>query len=165
MTERHHRPEPISDLEQEGIPEMEGSFPGEAATGTTWDGVVAPGDEPKGVEEFGITAAEERLDEPLSVRLDREIPDEEVEGESPSGDEITGYGRLVDPFGASVDDEGDLVGGMADYDPAGYSAEESAVHVVGEDEAGGITLDDSPDYVGDELPGGGAGQSPPRSAP
>ncbi|MDP9387684.1 MAG: DUF5709 domain-containing protein [Actinomycetota bacterium] len=159
MTERNHPPEPVSDLEQEGIPEMEGAFPGEAATGLTWDGLVAPGDEPKGVEEFGITAAEERTDEPMSLRVLRETPDGAGVGES-AVDDVAAARRLVEAQEGALDDEGDLVANMAAYDTGGHSAEEAAVHVIDEDEAVGVNWDASPDYVDDEAPGGGAGESP-----
>lgn len=161
MAERDHPAEPVSDLEQEGIPELQGAFPGEAATGVTWDGLVAPGDEPKAVEEFGVTAAEERLVEPLSLRVLREMPDEVGAGETTT-DRIAAARRLVEPQAGSLDDEeGDLVGGMAAYDTGGLSAEEAAMYVTDEDQAPGLTWDEGPGYVGDEAPGGGAGVSPP----
>ncbi|MGH9154234.1 MAG: DUF5709 domain-containing protein [Acidimicrobiales bacterium] len=161
MTERDHPPEPVSDLEKEGIPDLEGAYPGEAATGLSWDGVVAPGDAPRAAEDFGTTAAEERLDEPLSRRVGRETPDGAGAGQS-TVDDIAAARRLVETQQGPVDDEeGDLVGGMASYDPGALSAEEAAVHVVDEAEAGGVSWDQSPDYVGDEAPGGGADERRP----
>lgn len=161
MTERDHPPEPVSDLEKEGIPDLEGAFPGEAATGLSWDGVVAPGDAPKAAEDFGTTVAEERLDEPLSRRVGRETPDEAGVGQT-TVDDIAAARRLVEEHQGPVDDEeGDLVGGMASYDPGALSAEEAAVQVVDEAEAAGVSWDESPDYVGDEAPGGGADERRP----
>lgn len=158
MTDLPDPPEPVSDLEREGIPDVDGSYPGEAATGVSWDGIVAPGDQPVAVDEFGTTAAEERLDEPLALRVMREVPDDTGEGDD-WAEEVAP--RLVDPHATSVDDEGDLVGGMVGSDAAALSAEESAIHITSEDDAPGLTWDASPDYVGDEAPGGGAGE-PPR---
>lgn len=161
MTDRDRPPEPVSDLEKEGIPDVEGAFPGEAATGLSWDGIVAPGDAPKAAEDFGTTAAEERLDEPLSRRVERETPDEAGAGQT-TVDDIAAARRLVEAQqGPADDDEGDLVGGMASHDPGALSAEEAAVHVVDEEEAGGVSWDESPDYVGDEAPGGGADERRP----
>lgn len=161
MTERDHPPEPVSDLEKEGIPDLEGAFPGEAATGLTWDGVVAPGDEPKAAEDFGVTAAEQRRDEPLSRRVGREVPDGAGAGQT-TVDDSAAARRLVEAQPGPVDDdEGDLMGGTASDDPGALSAEEAAVHVVDEGEAGGVSWDESPDYVGGGAPGGGADERRP----
>lgn len=156
MTDRDHAPEPVSDLEKEGIPDLEGAFPGEAAAGLSWDGVVAPGDEPTAAEDFGTTTAEGRLDEPLSRRVGREAPDDAGAAQT-TADDIAAARLLVEERQGPVDDEdGDLVGGTASFDHGALSAEEAAVHVVDEAEAGGVSWDESPDYVGDEAPGGGA---------
>ena len=159
MTMRDESPEPVSDLEQEGIPELEGGYPGEAATGVSQEGVVAPGDRPLAVDQFGTTAAEERLDEPLAARAGREEPDlAAIEAT-----ELGGGERVVEPEWGSLDDdeEGELIGSAALHDVGALSSEEAAMHVTGEDGAPGVTWDESPDYVGDEAPGGGAGEAPP----
>ena len=160
MTESRQPPETVSHLEQEGIPDLEGMFPGQAAAGGPSEGPVAPGDLPKGVEEFGVTAAEERAGEPLSLRRVREEPDPAVDDDAIAvADELIDTPSLVEPGDGSLDDEGDLAAGM-DYDDAAPSAEEAAVHVVDEDDAPGLSWDESPDYAGDEAPGGGAGEEP-----
>ena len=156
MTMRDEPGEPLSDLEQEGIPELQGGYPGELETGVSQDGLVAPGDQPVGVEEFGTTAAEERQDEPLAARVAREEPDvaaiEAVE--------LGGGQRVMAPDWGSLDDEeGELIGTAAP-DAGVLSGEEAAMHVVGEDGAPGVSWDESPEYVGDEAPGGGAGEAP-----
>lgn len=162
MTERHNPPEPVSDLEKEGIPDMEGAFPGEAATGVTWDGIVAPGDELKGAEQFGVTASEQRSDEPLSDRVLRETPDQADSGRI-TADAGDAAHRLVEAEDGSLDDEeADLVGSMPGYDTGGRSPEEAAVYVTGEDDAPGVSWDESPDYIGEEAPGGAANESQGR---
>ena len=158
MTMRDQPPEPVSDLEQEGIPDLEGGYPGEAAAGVSHDEVVVPGDRPLGAEEFGTTAAEGREDEPLSVRVEREEPDlAAIEAT-----ELGGGERLVEPDWGTLgaDEEGDLIGGAALDDTGALSSEEAAIHVTTEDRAPGVTWDESPDYAGDEAPGGGAGEAP-----
>lgn len=108
MTERHNPREPASDLEEEGITDMEGAFPGEAAAHD-------------------------------AAHL------------------------LVEPEDGSLDDEeADLVGSMPGYDTGGRSPEEAAVYVTGEDDAPGVSWDESPDYIGEEAPGGAANESPGR---
>jgi hypothetical protein len=158
MTMREQPSEPKSDLDQEGIPDMEGAYPGEAATGTTSEGVMPPGDEPKGVEEYGVTAAQQAQDEPVALRAWREEP--EVGAGDPAG--VEAPDRLVAPDQGMVahDDEGAMVGTDAVNDTGARSGEESAMRVT--DDAPGGTFDESPEYVGDELPGGGAGE-PPQS--
>jgi hypothetical protein len=159
MTMPDQPPETTSDLEQEGIPDLEGEYPGETATGVSQEGVVVPGDRPLGAEEFGTTAVEGRQDEPFSVRAEREEPDL-------AAVEATGLGageRMVEPpWGAlDADEEGELIGNIAGDDTGALSSEEAAMHVTGEDGAPGVTWDESPDYVGDEAPGGGTGEAPP----
>ncbi len=161
--------EPAPDLDQEGIPEMETPYPGERATGVRWDETMAPGDQPVGADEFGTTAAEERMDEPLAVRVQREEPDVVAGGgdlREPGdlgGDLIGGGpgddlgGELVDDVGVSarivapddglIDEEADVVGQEAHGDTGALSAEESAMHVIGEDDAPGLSWDASPGYL------------------
>ncbi len=159
MTMRDQPPEPVPDLEQEGIPEVEGAYPGELATGLSQEGLVAPGDQPLAADEFGVTAAEERLDEPFAMRVGREEPDLAAIQVADLG----GGERVVEPDSGSLDadEEGELIGASALDDTAALSSEEAALHVVAEDEAPGLSWDESPDYVGDEAPGGGAGEAPP----
>ncbi len=133
---------PVSDLEQEGIPDMDDPYPGEAATGARWDETMAPGDEPIGVDEFGVTAAEELSDEPLAERVQREVPDiVGLEDDDP-------VARLVDPDGGGITDgEGDVVASEALGDAGALSAEEAAMHLTSEDDAPGLSWDDSPGYI------------------
>jgi len=113
-----------------------------------------PPDEPMGVEEYGLTAQEERVDEPLADRIAREEPDFGERAEGSLGGDEDAVGRLVAPDeGVHVDDEaaavatavddvrpddlpvGDVgTGDSTTYDVATelvpeLSAEEAAVHV------------------------------------
>ena len=91
-----------------------------------------PDREPKNTR-FGMTEEEEREGESLDERLAEEEPDVFDRADSDRSVEPRA-GRLVAPDeGAHEDDEADLV--ATDVGPAGYasSAEEAAVHVIGED--------------------------------
>jgi hypothetical protein len=85
-----------------------------------------PPDHPLGVREYGTTAAEERVDEPLDERLRRDDRDED------DADEGT-VGRLVEPGAdddglATEDDEDEEVASSVDEED--LSAEEAAVHLT-----------------------------------
>ena len=71
---------------------------------------------------------------------------------------------LIEPDqGWIVDDEPAVVASQAGGDVGPLSAEESAVHVVGEDEAPGLSWDESPGYLEEdpaELPSPGEPSSP-----
>ncbi len=102
-------------------------------------------------ERFGNTAEEQLGGESLDERLRQEEPEPDLrygdEQDGPSldvppeddflddgevGDERAG--RLVDPDeGIGLDEEKDLIGDDVGIDGAGASAEEAAVHVVGDD--------------------------------
>jgi hypothetical protein len=92
-----------------------------------------PPDEPLGVEDYGTTAAEERVDEPLDERVAREVP----EGTTTSGERV---GELVD----DPSDERELLGEEEDQlapdpernldepdEPDEWSAEQAAMHIEG----------------------------------
>lgn len=111
----------------EGIPDYADD------TSTAYDSGDRPGfedsppalaaDEPQGVDEFGVTPAEQRAGEPLAARLVREEPDVPPVGDEP-------VGRLVaTDEGAHEDEEGQAIA----YDTGehdGLTAEEQAVHEV-----------------------------------
>lgn len=89
-----------------------------AMTDTPVEDLEYPPDEPMGVDAYGTTAAEERVDEPLDERVAREVPDEATEDAGM---------RLVDPDeGAGPDEEADSV--AAASTATDLSAEEAAVH-------------------------------------
>lgn len=113
-----------TDLEAEGLPAIEDQPPGLEDDYNQVEGMMPPRDYPVGVEEFGITPAEERQDEPLAVRVTREEPDV-----MPLDDEP--LGRLVEPDQgvAGLDHERDAIAtDVADAD--GLTAEEAAMHIT-----------------------------------
>ncbi|MDT7544598.1 MAG: hypothetical protein QOE99_708 [Actinomycetota bacterium] len=135
-------PETPSEMEAEGIPDLErssdsllSSDPQDAY------GMEPPRDAALASDEFGTTAAEMHDGEPLDGRIAREEPDvidlvdqpaDESEGsDTPFGERAgQGVGRLVEPDeGARADTETDLVAADVGTDLGGYSAEESAMHL------------------------------------
>ena len=104
-------------------------------------GVEYPPERPLGAEEYGTTAQEERVAEPMDERGHRYEDDDSGAGEP---DEVAP--GLLDQ--GPEDDEKDLVAdtdeqpneGTPAYDTAAdrvpRSAEEEAVHVIDEDDAG-----------------------------
>jgi Family of unknown function (DUF5709) len=114
---------PQIDPEAEGIPAIEDNPPGIDGDNDI-EGMFPPGDSPVGVDEWGTTAREERLDEPLADRVRREQPD--VEPGDP-GD----LGRIVEPDQGMIDfDTEERVIGTMTADDGGMTAEESAMHIT-----------------------------------
>jgi hypothetical protein len=103
-------------------------------------GYSPPDYEPKSTR-FGTTAEEQRVGETLDQRLAEEEPDVSTD-DLPEGDfdEIDSLpdaraGRLYAPDeGAHVDEESDAVAFDAGISGGSASAEEAAVHVIGEDD-------------------------------
>jgi hypothetical protein len=127
---------PTSDdpLEQEGEPGLFSPPPGQDLD-LDADAVVPPGDRPRASIDWGVTAAEERVDEPLFRRVRREVPevdedDVDVRPDRPAA------GRLLEPDSdiEELDVTAEEVGLSGEDDDAGLSAEELAVRVVDEDE-------------------------------
>jgi hypothetical protein len=90
-----------------------------------------PPEQPLGVEEYGLTGAEEEAGESERLRSARELP--EVDGlDLPEDDLDADADELVTGLSASDDlADGELLGELIDVelDP---SAEESAMHIVDE---------------------------------
>jgi len=57
--------EPADPYEEEGLPGTDNVLPGKQIAGDTQDFMVVPGDEPEAVNDWGTTALEESLGEPL----------------------------------------------------------------------------------------------------
>lgn len=121
------------------------------AADTLDDGVADPLDEgwspperPRGLDEWGVTAAEVAGHESIAARLARELPEPGVDPGDGLGDVVGTDGELLDEeVGtwragrlASVDGDpdGELLGIDVGVDGAGASAEEAAVHLVDEDD-------------------------------
>ena len=89
-----------------------------------------PADEPLGVDEYGLTGAEEEAGESERLRSARELP--EVDGSHlPEDDLDDDAEELVTGLAVADEGDGELLGELVDVelDP---SAEESAMHVVDE---------------------------------
>ena len=120
MTDRTNDPEYTSP-EDEGIPEEDRPHPRKVSTGDPQEGLLLPGDRPRG-DDWGNTAEEQREGEPLDRRRTRERP----EGESGSRPDA---GRLREEGFGLADHEKDEVATEAPDDTSGRSAEEAAVRV------------------------------------
>lgn len=130
-------PEPnlSSQLDAEGIPDMEGSPPGMSEEDRL-EGITPPRDFPQGVDEFGIVNAEQRLDEPLAERVWREEPevrpgDPDTAGIHTGVVEEDAVNRLASPQAelGELDVTKDEVAHELHDEPTALSAEESAMHV------------------------------------
>ena len=134
--------EPADPYEEAGLPGLDNVLPGKQIAGDTQDFMVVPGDEPEAVKDWGTTALEESLGEPLDLRLSREEPDvlaqadrsasEETDSDDPYPvDREEHVGRIVDTdLGVGLDDEPDMIGSDVGTDNGGFSAEERAMHIV-----------------------------------
>ena len=114
-------------LDSEGIPDLEGPLPEKEETGDPQEGVAPPSEHPA-AEDYGTTDEEQRHDEPLSERLEREEPDvgDRAFVEMGEGREVV---REQDEAPGASDDEKDEVARAVDADRQGLSAEEAAVRV------------------------------------
>jgi uncharacterized protein DUF5709 len=119
--------------EDQGIPDLDPALSSKEATGDAQEGLVVPGDEPKGAEQYGTTPQEQREGEPLDDRLEREEPDAE-------DDPGRRAGRLIEEGDGLTDREKDEVAEEAGTDVEGLSSEEAAVRVE-EDARGGVDRD------------------------
>jgi hypothetical protein len=114
-------------LDEEGIPDLEGPLPEKAATGDPQEGTPPPTDRPAS-QDYGVTAEEQAHTEPLDVRLAREQPDVVRADEE-------AVGTLVAPEDEAPgleDDDAELTARLGGDDQLGASAEEAAMHVVEE---------------------------------
>lgn len=124
------QPDKSSELEAEGIPDLEGSAPGMTIDDEV-EGLIPPRDHPQGVDEFGTTADEERANEPLSLRVLREEPDPLAEELSLGDAPAEQVGRLVQP-GDEIDELDTTAEEVAfdSGDDAALTAEEAAMHIT-----------------------------------
>lgn len=92
-----------------------------------------PNDSYLASDKWGVTAEEERLGEPLDLRLSEEEPDVGQPGYRRALDEDEPPERLVSPDGTALPDtEKDEVADSAGPDDYDYSAEEAAIHISDE---------------------------------
>lgn len=142
--------DPDQSLEAEGIPETFDAPPGrdvetnEEASMAPRDYPIAAGQDPA----YPVTAAEDRVQETVAERAEREEPDlGEVEladgglggggldGEDEGGAPLVGHLMSPDSGVDSEDLTSEEVGLIGEDDGAGLSAEEAAVHLASEDVA------------------------------
>ncbi len=116
-----------NEMDAEGIPDLEAPINQD-------EGQIPPRDYPQGVDEFGVTAAEERQEEPLAERVRREEPEPDIDdilGADLDDDDLMG-GRLVAPGGGDVDavdvEKDELA--LLIPDEGAMTAEESAMHIT-----------------------------------
>ncbi|HVM09703.1 MAG TPA: DUF5709 domain-containing protein [Acidimicrobiales bacterium] len=119
-------------LDAEGVPDLETPINQD-------EGLVPPGDQPIAADEFGVTAREERAEEPLADRITREVPDLtpddiDLRDADRTYDELeSGTGRIIEPGSEDVgliDDEKDVIGSLVGEDEGALTAEEAAIHVT-----------------------------------
>ncbi|MDN3354061.1 DUF5709 domain-containing protein [Actinomadura sp. DC4] len=125
MTDR----DPRSDLEDQGIPDLQDGYPEQEWSGDPQEEPV-PGDEPVALDDFGTTAEEQREGESLDGRLSREEPETGTPGteETPSS-----VGRLVqEDEGVRDDTESEEIAQDVGPDTGGLTAEEAAIHLEDE---------------------------------
>lgn len=70
-------PDPYSELEDEGIPDLQDGTPGQEQA-VDPQRAPLPGDAPQAVDDFGTTASEEAEGESLDQRTDRETPEDQA---------------------------------------------------------------------------------------
>lgn len=141
----NRRYDPGSVFEDEGIPDLQDGTPGQQLAVDPQE-MPLPTDAPAAVENFGVTASEQRAGEPLAERLKQEEPDfgEQLRrpghaqgdpggGSEPSWPQSEPYavGRLVAPdHGLGEDTEAQALAEDYGADGGGFSAEEAAVHMM-----------------------------------
>jgi len=133
--------EPSDPFEDEGQASAEPGLPGKRITGDPQDDMPVAGDVPLAVNDYGTTAREESLGEPLDGRLAREEPDlfetappvvsdrEGIDNPYPA-DREEQVGRIVETDeGAREDTEATAIAIDVGTDQGGFSAEERAMHI------------------------------------
>jgi hypothetical protein len=133
--------EPSDPFEDEGQASAEPGLASKRITGDPQDDMPVAGDRPLAVDDYGTTALEQSLGEPLDVRLAREEPElletappvvtdrEGIDNPYPA-DREEQVGRIVQSDeGAREDTEADMVAIDVGTDQGGFTAEERAMHI------------------------------------
>jgi hypothetical protein len=125
MTDR----DPRSDLEDQGIPDLQDGYPEQEWAVDPQEEPV-PGDEPAALDDFGTTAEEQREGESLDGRLSREEPEIGTPGAEETSSSV---GRLVqEDEGVRDDTESEETAKDVGPDTGGFTAEEAAIHLEDE---------------------------------
>ena len=120
-----------AELDESGIPDLEGPLPDKAATGDPQEGVPPPSELPHSFD-WGVTDAEQQAGEPLSIRAEHERPEVTDDRDPVAGADDEDPIVLIDDTVDGVEDvEKDLVADAAIDEPS-RSAEEAAIHVTDE---------------------------------
>ncbi|GGM88520.1 hypothetical protein GCM10010106_39700 [Thermopolyspora flexuosa] len=154
-------PDPHSRFEDEGIPDLQSGTPEQQWAVDPQEEPI-PADRPIAVDDFGLTAEEQREGEPLGARLAREVPEEQPMF---GPDEVGGGMRLPEETGEGEEerspwsDEIELEPGEGREDewpaqpeePSGAVWDEPrrAGRLVAPDE--GVRGDDEPDEIAAEV--------------
>lgn len=77
MSQNMPERDPRSELEDEGIPDLQDSTPGRQRAADP-QRMPVPADQPTAVDDYGTTAAEQAEGEPLDQRVDREVPEDQA---------------------------------------------------------------------------------------
>ncbi len=125
---------PVSAVEDNGLPNLDGSLPEDETIGEAQDRLHTPRDSAMASFDRGTTANEVRAGEPLDVRLAREEPDVLTGDPYPvEGERDPEAGRLVESDeGAREDTEKETTARDVGIDHGQRSAEEAAMHIVEE---------------------------------
>ena len=148
MVDRQNLPRPAPEVSEDGVPSVEEIPEDVLLTGDPVEGEMPPLDRPQAVKDWGTTTAEHLGQEPMDVRLAREVPDVGM-GDAGTAESDYADRQFLEPGadGGLGDDEADSVGeadvGLEDS----LSAEEAAMQVV--DEPPGMNYDPDPGYVQD----------------
>ena len=113
------------EMDNEGIPDLEPPINQD-------EGQIPPRDYPQGAGKAGVTAAQQRTEEPIAERVLREEPDLDADDLAGEADDGIG-GRLVAPGSEDVDVvdyEKDEVASLVGEDEGALSAEEAAMHIT-----------------------------------
>jgi hypothetical protein len=133
--------EPSDPFEDEGQASAEPGLASKRITGDPQDDMPVAGDRPLAVDDYGTTALEQSLGEPLDLRLAREEPElletappvvsdrDGIDNPYPA-DREEQVGRIVQgDEGAREDTEADMVAIDVGTDQGGFTAEERAMHI------------------------------------
>lgn len=141
-------------LDEEGIPDLQGPLPAKASTGDPQEGEPPPSSRPAS-REWGVTVAEARHGEPVSVRTAREQPDFGEPGALGEPDNAVVLVDQADEDIDGLDDEKDTVARAVDQSGLLVAPEDAAVHLV--DDTDGDDALDEPVVIDGEPPDPGAG--------
>ena len=155
---RARDPGPASELEDEGIPDLDEAPPGRAGAMDESEYVAPPRDHATAVEDYGTTAAEEATPESVADRAAREEPEVGVNPDGSYDDSLAtdrpvGLGQLVDRDATGVEDA------QLDEDLLDVTSEATAVELGGAD--GGYGAEEAAMHVTDELLTGEGGDADP----